>query len=93
VTDSCDYCTAIVKAVAESEPLTRAEILDSVRDPEWQRRRITMIGLPTEDKLHHLILWLSADPDSQRRHVQVINYVNALKRSGHLDAQGRIAKP
>lgn len=54
-----------------------------VNDLEWQKFRLTLKGLPTEEKLDRLNEWRAAG--GVIAHIQVTNYINALKRGGQLN--------
>jgi hypothetical protein len=67
----------------------------------WQMFRVSLKGLNTKEKLYALSWWivnastiaherLATNP--ARDLVRVNNYLGALKRSGHLDANLKVAK-
>ncbi|MEM4720880.1 MAG: hypothetical protein QXT73_02285 [Candidatus Methanomethylicaceae archaeon] len=62
--------------------LTRAEIDAAVKDPEWQKFREGLRGLSLEVRLRKLIEWLKHRNYERVAIIQVINYINALKRAG-----------
>lgn len=66
--------------------LTRAEIDDAVKDPEWQQFREGLRGLPLEERFQRLIEWLKRHNYERKAIIQVVNYVNALKRAGMVKA-------
>jgi len=64
---------------------------------EWQRFRVSLKGLNTKEKLYALGWWWSSAEqhfytNQERDKVRVNNYLGALKRSGHLDANLKVAK-
>lgn len=62
---------------------------------EWQKVRLSMKGIPTHEKLSILYAWHSKGLDSIycfSHHVQVYNYLGALRRGGQLDSLNRIRK-
>ncbi len=69
--------------------IEQSEILEAVKDPTWQRFRISLKGLPTEVKLDRLSDWPIRDRKDQ---VRVDNYLNALKRGGQLDIGGNVQR-
>lgn len=77
--------------------LSKTEILKCISDADWQKFRLSLKGLSTEKKLDKLEQYLTGD-DSDALHasyevnVQVVNYINALKRGGQLDKDGRVVK-
>lgn len=65
--------------------LTTQQIHEAVRDPEWQKVRLSMKGETTRQKLDICRDWLESSPGveaSKIRLVQVQNYLNALSRGG-----------
>lgn len=69
-----------------------------VNDEQWQKFRLTLKGLTTEQKLDKLFLRYM-DPmlretreRSRRIDVQVWNYINALKRGGQLSSNLRVQR-
>lgn len=65
------------------------EIKPAISCPVWQRFRLSLKGLATEEKLERLAQWPIRDRADQ---VRVWNYLNALKRGGQLDLQGRVQR-
>jgi hypothetical protein len=63
--------------------LTRKEIMEAVKDSDWQEFRISLKGLPTKRKLERLAVW-KEDHKGRKAEVQVENYINALKRGGQI---------
>lgn len=76
------------------EPLNHDEIMEAVKDEDWQVYRLSMKGLTTHFKLSALANWLERGktPDSDKRRIQVMNYLNALKRGGQLDKDGNVVR-
>jgi hypothetical protein len=72
--------------------LTRAEIAEAVADPVWQAFRLTLLSRSTPEKLIRLRRWREAHPGCRRTEVQVENYLNALKRGGLVDSEGRVLR-
>lgn len=62
--------------------LSREEILEAVRDPQWQDLRMSLQYTKLTYRYERLESWLIEHPGSRRHRVQVANYVNALKRGG-----------
>ena len=62
--------------------LSKEEILWAVQDENWQVFRATLHGVTLEERLALLEEYLNEDRTSKARHVQVVNYINALKRGG-----------
>jgi hypothetical protein len=59
-------------------------ILECVKDEKWQEIRLSMKGTTTAQKVQTLREWLDYNDRSFSSRVQVINYVNALKRGGQV---------
>lgn len=77
--------------------ISQDEIMWAIKDDEWQAFRRSLKGLSTVQKLRKLHWWLSQslfdfDKDHRKRQVQVMNYINALKRGGQLDRDGYIQR-
>lgn len=64
--------------------LTRSEIMEHIKCPEWQAIRVSMKGTTTRHKLLRCKKHLIDQEYSHAAKVQVMNYVNALKRGGQL---------
>ena len=66
----------------------------AVGDATWQTFRESLKGLSTTEKLKKLGVWRhrSVGVISRRTEVQVDNYINALKRGGQLDKEGKVAR-
>ena len=60
--------------------LTRKEILEAVKDKQWQAIRLSLLGTSLEHKFKVLSEWHSKG--DRKSLVQVANYVNTLKRGG-----------
>jgi len=67
----------------ELPKIDKGEIDDAINDPEWQEFRVSLKGLSTEEKLNKLEQWLKIHKGHKAK-VQVINYMNALKRGGQV---------
>jgi len=85
----------------ERPPVTRhyslATIQRCVRQEDWQAFREGLKGLPTSDKLDELSNWLSINRYTDElgiwtAHVQVSNYLNALKRGGLLNSDLKVVR-
>lgn len=65
-------------------PLTKLEIREAIKSPDWQRYRLAMTGHSLAYKHRMLVWWLERPSAIPRRirEIQVTNYVNALKRGG-----------
>lgn len=75
--------------------MTRDQINDAVDDVEWQRFRISLKGMSTEEKLQRLHIYRPIYVESQediKKLVRVANYINALKRGGQLNSNLEIVK-
>ena len=71
---------------------SRQEILSAINDTHWQNLRLSLKGVPTEQKLIKLKLWLEEQQFTTRSRIQVDNYINALKRGGQLDMDLRVKR-
>lgn len=87
--------------VDESHSIARIRlaVYESKDADEWQKFRVALKGLSTQEKLYCLAwYWYehvegSIDRTSERFHnarIRVWNYLGALKRGGQLDSQLRI---
>jgi hypothetical protein len=70
--------------------LTRLEIQDAVRCPNWQDLRRTLKGVTTERKVKLLQYYIEYRQPGEcclpkTREVQVVNYLTALSRGGLID--------
>ena len=61
--------------------MKRADIQEAVDDKQWQTFRESLKGLSTAAKLRKLKEY-ERTRTGHRAHVQVENYINALKRAG-----------
>jgi hypothetical protein len=69
-------------------PISKGEIYVAVQDPIWQDFRLSLKGLSTQEKLRKLaeyLDWTAPIHEQLLHEVQVINYLNALKRGGQLN--------
>lgn len=62
--------------------MSTKEVLHAVKDPAWQRIRISMKNQSLEFKYDILTDWLDTCNNSRKSQVQVTNYVTALSRGG-----------
>lgn len=60
------------------------EALHWIRDANWQETRLFMKGKTTHEKIEVLENWLDRCGWSEGAHIQVDNYLNALRRGGQL---------
>lgn len=58
------------------------EVLEAVKDREWQMVRRGMKGRSLAEKYYTLKGWLLAKGRTRKAQVQVTNYVTALSRGG-----------
>ena len=68
----------------EITALTRAEIMEHIKDDVWQAARINLKGQSTEHKLQWLYYYVTEGDGSRAIQVRVDNYINALLRGGQL---------
>lgn len=66
---------------------------------EWQKTRLSMKGVPTHQKLRILSDWRTRyyaddidDAIAEACHVQVYNYLGALRRGGQLNDDNQVRK-
>lgn len=64
----------------------------AVNDFQWQKFRLLLKGISTQEKLKLLRLWLEDHKHAHAQQVQVDNYLGALKRGGQISAKGEILK-
>lgn len=72
--------------------LTRDEIAFCIKDPDWQKVRRAMKGQTTEQKLEMLQDWYRYNGATRCTRVQIVNYLNALKRGGQINMNWEIAR-
>lgn len=78
--------------------LVTEEIHKVIKDEAWQRLRVSLKGKSTYIKLQQCSLYIksfdegSSDEARRRANVQVMNYLNALKRGGQLTAEGMVQR-
>lgn len=65
-------------------PLTRKEITEAVKDPEWQVIRRSLHGRSIKERLFVIYCWANLSVSTRKHKVQALNYLNALKRGGLL---------
>lgn len=74
-------------------PLTREQIQKAIRCEDWQKLRVSLKGVSTQDKLDALERYLVIDKKScctdEDRRVQILNYLNALSRGGLIEPLSR----
>lgn len=83
------------------KPLSTEEIRLAITDDSWQRFRLSLKGLTTEDKLDRLNAYrqnllnngyLIAQRRTREVEVRVDNYINALKRGGQLNMELEVVR-
>jgi hypothetical protein len=61
-------------------------VREAVSDPKWQTFRLSLKGLPTEEKVTKLVAYLGSHKpprhSAEAATLQVRNYLNALARAG-----------
>lgn len=72
-------------------PLTQAEILECVKDDDWQAFRLSLKGISTKDKLMKLHRYITKHRTYEDQ-VRVSNYINALLRGGQLVRRGNLVE-
>lgn len=72
--------------------LTRVAIQWAINHDEWQKFRLSLKGISTEDKLKRLDDWLVNNRGGEKTTVQVDNYINALKRGGQLNGRLEVVR-
>lgn len=60
----------------------REDIQKAVANPDWQRFREGLKGLPADEKLQHLQNYKNTHGHSAESITQTENYENALRRAG-----------
>lgn len=65
-------------------PLLAQDVNKYTKDTKWQEFRTELLGLSLEIKNVRLRDWLQYHNFDLPSRVQVTNYVNALKRGGHI---------
>jgi hypothetical protein len=68
--------------------LSAAQIREAIDEPHWQEIRLSMKGIPTDNKLGRCRLWLTDKCTTvpiEQREIQVMNYLNALARGGQIE--------
>lgn len=80
-------------------PYTNSEVRDyCTNDPEWQRFRLTLKGVPTFKKVEMLRIRRASYCGSEnmfpprKYQVQLDNYINALRRGGQLNDAYEVVK-
>jgi len=68
------------KLIIFVEQLDRKDIKKYIKDIEWQEIRISMKGQSLDSKIEILNNWWLKNQNKAAK-VQIINYINALKRS------------
>lgn len=64
--------------------LKREEIYKAIINSQWQTIRLSLKGISTRDKIKALKSHYNASRDKNQSEIQVVNYINALKRGGQL---------
>lgn len=88
--------TDILAEYLEGFLLSKADIMQAIADADWQDFRLSLKGKTTEVKLEELRRWLNSKTTTNgvgwKARVQVMNYINALKRGGQLDTSGNVQR-
>lgn len=88
--------TDVLAEYLEGFYVSKDEILQAVADGEWQDFRLSLKGKSTEEKLEELRQWLARHTTSSgvgwKSRIQVMNYINALKRGGQLSVDGQVQR-
>lgn len=58
-----------------------------VKDPEWQKFRLSLKGKTTQEKLEALGMYYARSEDRESDYIRIDNYLKALARGGQLFAQ------
>ena len=61
--------------------IKRKDIKRAIYFEDWQKVRTSMKGTSLEEKIITCNDWLASNHNSTLSQIQVINYINALKRS------------
>jgi hypothetical protein len=63
-------------------------IAEAVDNEEWQKFRLSLKGIPTQDKLALLLAYMDerwdGSPDTEDEYIRVDNYLKALARGGQI---------
>jgi hypothetical protein len=88
--------TDILEEYLKGFLLVKSEIFQAIADEDWQDFRLSLKGKSTEKKLEELRRWLKTKSTTNgvgwKAKVQVMNYINALKRGGQLSTSGQIQR-
>ena len=81
----------------EVSPWSMDDILSAVKDDDWQALRLSLKGIPTEEKLDRLEEYMASIDgrsanEAWRMHCRIDNYINALKRGGQLNMQMEVVR-
>ena len=72
-----------MKLLIKLEKITRIQIQEVIKNQEWQRVRVWMKGKTLKEKINDCNKWLEFNDFSKQSKIQIINYINALKRSAY----------
>ena len=72
-----------MKLDSRLEKINRKDIQRVIKDDRWQVIRILMKGTSLEEKIKIFNDFLSFNEYSRNSKIQIINYINALKRSSY----------
>ena len=72
--------------------LKRKDIQLHIKDVTWQTIREDMKGKSLERKIRTLRNWLEENNSNYKSKIQIINYINALKRSSYSKPLKKIFK-
>jgi len=63
--------------------IKREEIKKYISDSQWQKLRVSLKNTSLETKISACNRWLELNKYSYASKIQIINYINALKRSSY----------
>lgn len=65
---------------------------EAISHTGWQRYRLCMKGKSTKTKLIMCRVWLKEHGNEGIYRIQIMNYINALKRGGQLSRDGQVQR-
>lgn len=75
--------------------LQKADIMPdspAIKDAEWQKFRLSLKGVSTEQKLSRIVRYIERRGETGLVEIQIMNYINALKRGGQLSKTGEVQR-
>jgi len=72
-----------MKLLIKLEKITRTQIQEAIKDTNWQTLRKELKRTPLNVKIDFCNIWLRENNFSKKSKIQIINYINALKRSAY----------